>query len=131
MEKKDIAKVATGAILGAGLGVLFAPKSGKETRKCIKKKVNETKDKVKHLDKDEMKDMMKKKIEEIKKEVEHLDKEKVLDVVTKRSEDLRKKCDEVVSMAKKEGSEKANAIARECKDTTIKALETMIAKLEK
>lgn len=31
-----IAKVTAGSVLGAGLGILFAPKSGKETREDIK-----------------------------------------------------------------------------------------------
>ena len=32
-KKKKIALFAAGAAIGAGLGVLFAPRSGKETRK--------------------------------------------------------------------------------------------------
>ena len=36
MEKKSgFGKFLAGAAIGAGLGVLFAPKSGKETRKDI------------------------------------------------------------------------------------------------
>lgn len=31
-----VAKVMSGSVLGAGLGILFAPKSGKETREDIK-----------------------------------------------------------------------------------------------
>ena len=41
---KTFAKIITGASLGASLGVLFAPKSGKETRKDIKNKAVESKD---------------------------------------------------------------------------------------
>ena len=37
---KTFAKIITGASLGASLGILFAPKSGKETRKDIKNKSN-------------------------------------------------------------------------------------------
>ena len=32
MKKKTIATLGLGAAVGVGLGVLFAPKSGKETR---------------------------------------------------------------------------------------------------
>ena len=33
MSKKGLGKFVLGAAIGAGLGVLFAPRSGKETRK--------------------------------------------------------------------------------------------------
>ncbi|MDD6795144.1 MAG: YtxH domain-containing protein [Clostridiaceae bacterium] len=50
-EKKKIAKVATftaiaGAALGSAAGVLFAPKSGKETRTDLVNKSVEAKDKI-------------------------------------------------------------------------------------
>ena len=32
-KKKGLGKLIAGMAIGAGLGVLFAPKSGKETRK--------------------------------------------------------------------------------------------------
>ena len=54
-----------GALVGAGLGVLFAPKSGKETRQELKEKMDELVKKVKELDKEEVKEAFLKKIEEI------------------------------------------------------------------
>ena len=41
-----VAKVVAGATVGAGVGILFAPKSGKETREDI---VKETKDGVEYV----------------------------------------------------------------------------------
>ena len=41
-----VAKVVAGATVGAGVGILFAPKSGKETREDI---VNATKDGVEYV----------------------------------------------------------------------------------
>ena len=49
MEKKGngLGKFLAGAAVGIGLGVLFAPKSGKETRKELKEKFDEMVKKVK------------------------------------------------------------------------------------
>lgn len=40
--------LATGVALGAGIGILFAPDKGKNTRKKIKDSVDETTSKLKH-----------------------------------------------------------------------------------
>ena len=47
MSKKNIGKFLTGAAIGVGLGFLFAPKKGSETRKDLKKKSCEVMDKIK------------------------------------------------------------------------------------
>ena len=40
-KKKGCGKFVLGAALGAGLGVLFAPKAGSETRKELKAKIDD------------------------------------------------------------------------------------------
>ena len=47
MAKKGTGKFILGALVGAGLGLLFAPKSGKETRKALVNKADELIQKVK------------------------------------------------------------------------------------
>ena len=39
-KKKGFGKFLAGALVGAGLGVLFAPKKGSETRKELKLKMD-------------------------------------------------------------------------------------------
>ena len=41
MSKKSIGKFISGAAIGVGLGFLFAPKKGSETRKELKGKIDE------------------------------------------------------------------------------------------
>ena len=54
-KTKGVGKFVAGAAIGAGLGLLFAPKKGKELRKDLKNKFEEMINQVKSLDKDEVK----------------------------------------------------------------------------
>ena len=41
MKKNNLGTLLAGAAIGAGLGVLFAPKKGSETRKLLGEKIDE------------------------------------------------------------------------------------------
>ena len=49
-KKSGVGKFILGALVGAGLGVLFAPKAGSETRKDLKNKMTELLNKAKEID---------------------------------------------------------------------------------
>ena len=66
-----------GVIIGVGLGFLFAPRKGSETRKILMEKLNELKEKVKEIELEEVKETISVKIDELKMELADLDKEKV------------------------------------------------------
>ena len=73
-RKSGLAKFVGGLALGAGLGVLFAPDKGENTRKVLKKKVDDLVAKIKEVDLDEVKDELLYKAETLKAELESLDK---------------------------------------------------------
>ena len=81
MSKKGWGKFALGAGIGAGLGLLFAPKAGSETRKELKVKIDDLVAKAKELDMNDVTNQVEEKIREIKKDLKDLDKEKVLNSI--------------------------------------------------
>ena len=68
-KKSGLGKFLAGAAIGAGLGVLFAPKKGSETRRELKQKFDELVAKAKEIDIDEVKENIENKVEEIKAEL--------------------------------------------------------------
>ena len=90
MKKKTAAALLGGAAIGAGLGILFAPKSGKETRAELKVKLDELISKAKEVDMDDVREYVVRKSEEIEKALKELDKEKVLKIAQKRLKKFKK-----------------------------------------
>ena len=68
-KKKGCGKFVLGAALGAGLGVLFAPKAGSETRKELKAKIDDLLAKLKDLDVVEVKENIEEFIKDYYKEL--------------------------------------------------------------
>ena len=129
-KKKGFGKFAFGAIVGAGLGILFAPKKGSETRKELKLKIDELVAKAKDLDIDEVKENIESRIEIIKAELEDLDKEKVLKIAKKKAKDLQTKAEELVNYAVEKGTPVLEKAATSVKEKTIEVTKQVLAKLE-
>ena len=66
MSKKGMGKFVAGAAIGAGLGLLFAPKKGSETRKDLKEKTKKVANDIKNIDKEELKNKFDQKVKELK-----------------------------------------------------------------
>lgn len=120
-----------GLLLGAGLGILFAPKKGSETRKELLKKVNDLSDQVKDLEYDDVRETLSIKIDELKKELSDLDKEKVETIVRKKAEEIKVKAEELYQLAMEKGTPVLEKAADEVRSKTIKLLNSTSKKLEK
>ena len=90
-KKSGLGKFIAGAAIGAGLGILFAPRKGSETRAALKAKMNEMVAQIKNIDVDEVKEEFNQKVAEIKEGLADLDKEKVLEIAKEKAEQLKLK----------------------------------------
>lgn len=129
-QTEGFAKFALGVLVGAGLGVLFAPKSGAETREDLKASMDELVNKVKNIDPEEVKAAMEEKIAEIKAELKSLDKEKVLAIAKEKAALIKKKCDELVQYAKDKGTPVIEKTAKDVKSKTADVVRGVLEKLE-
>ena len=129
-KKSGIGKFLLGAGIGLGLGILFAPKSGKETRADLKRKLDDLVEKAKNIDVEEVKTTIEAKVAEIKEDLKNLDKETVTEKVKEGAKKIKKKLDDLVSYAAKKGTPVIEAAAKEVKASTIKALEAITDKLK-
>lgn len=120
MSKSGIEKFIAGAALGVGLGVLFAPKSGEETRKDLKKKLDELIEQAKNVDIEEVKKDIMRRVEDIKMELVDLDKEKALEIAKEKGEALKAKAQELVELAKEKGTPVLKKTANDVLDNVIK-----------
>lgn len=129
-KKSGFGKFLAGAAIGAGLGILFAPKKGSETRQELKEKLDELANKVKGIDVDEVRESIEAKIEEIKEELKDLDKEKVLKIAKEKGAELKKKSEELVNLAVEKGTPVLQNAAEEVRQKTIVVVKEVLNKLE-
>lgn len=130
-KKKGLGKFLLGAGIGAGLGVLFAPKKGSETRRDLKKKMDELIEKAKGIDIEEVRENIEIKIAEIKEELSDLDKEKVLKIAKKKAKQIQDMAEELVAYAVEKGTPVLEKTADSVRQKAIEVTKEVLNKLEK
>ncbi len=131
MNKKTVGKFALGALIGAGLGVLFAPKKGSETRKELKEKCDDLLTKAKDIDVKEVKDDFENKILEIKNDIKELDKEKVLEIAKDKADKIQKNIAKLAKDAKRKATPVIESAVEELRISAVKVTKEVLEKLEK
>ena len=129
-KKSGVGKFLAGAAVGAGLGILFAPKKGSETREDIKVLIDDMIAKVKSIDVDEVKEEFEVKLYNIKDELEDLDKEKVLKIAKKKAKQIQDATEELVDYAIEKGTPMLEKTANSIREAAIKTTKDVLARLE-
>jgi len=130
MKKKTVAALLGGAAVGAGLGVLFAPKSGAETRRELKEKMDDLIKKAKEVDLDDVKEYVVQKSEEIEAALKDLDKEKVMKIAKQKSKEIQKSAKELVDYVKDKGEPMLEEAADAVREKAIAVTKSVLNKLE-
>ena len=128
MSKKGNFLLGLGA--GLGLGFLFAPKSGDETREILKNKCVELLEKVKSIKPSEVKDSIIAKVNEIQRELKQLNKEKVKEIAVQKAEAIKTKSEEIYHLALEKGTPAVQKAASDVKNAAINTLKALTSKLE-
>ncbi len=129
-KKSNLGKFILGFGIGAGMGILFAPKSGKETQRELKAKLNELTEKAKNLDVEEVQEAILEKIEEIKATIQDLNSEKVKELAIDKAGELKVKTDELIEITKEKATPVVNTVAKEVRNSAIKVTKEVLKKLE-
>jgi gas vesicle protein len=133
MRKGGLAKFLGGLAVGAGLGILFAPDKGENTRKILAKKLEELVKKAKEIDVEEVKDQILYKVQELQAQLSDLDKEKVKEIAVKKANQIKEKAEELYKYAIEKGTpvvEKATDDVRRQALKVVKDLEASLNKKE-
>ena len=130
MGRKSVGSLVLGVAIGASLGILFAPKKGKETRVQLKEKMLDLVSRAKELSLNDISSMVEEKITEIRHDLNDLDKEKVLGIAKEKSNQIKDKCQDLVDLAIDKGTPVLKNAAVEVRDKTVDVMKDMIKKLE-
>lgn len=129
-KKSGCGKFVLGALVGAGLGVLFAPKTGSETRKELKQKMKDLLNKAKEINIEDVKDKISITVDQIRDELDDLDREKVLKLAKEKGNAIKEKCEDLVVYVKDKGTPVLEKAANEVREKTIAAVKEILDKLE-
>jgi len=129
-RKGGFGKFIGGLAIGAGIGLLFAPDKGENTRKMLAKKLEDFLNKAREVDIDEVKDELLYRVETLQAELASLDKEKVKEIALKKANDIKTKAEELYKYAIEKGTPVVEKAADDVRRQALKVVKEVEKKLD-
>ena len=129
-KKGGLGKFLGGLAIGAGLGLLFAPDSGENTRKMLSKKIDDLVKRVKDIDTEEVKDELLYRVETLQAELANLDKEKAKEIALKLAQNIKEKAEDLYKYAIEKGTPVVEKAADEVRRQALEVVKEVQKKLE-
>lgn len=130
-KNRGVGKFVAGALVGAGLGILFAPKKGSETRQDLKNLIDDMIAKIKDIDIDEVREGFEVKLYQLKEDIDDLDREKVIKMAQKKAREIQEAAQELVDYAVEKGTPMLEKTANSIREKAIQTTKEILKKLEK
>lgn len=129
-RRGGLGKFLGGLALGAGLGLLFAPDTGENTRKMLGKKLEELIKKAKEVDVDEVKDELLYRVETLQAELANLDKEQAKEIALKQAQKIKAKAEDLYKYAIEKGTPVVEKAADDVRRQALKVVKDVEKKLD-
>lgn len=119
----------TGALVGAGLGILLAPKEGSETRNDLRKSFSLLVDTIKNVDIEETKAILLNKVSEIRDELLDIDSATAQDLAKEKVDIVTTKCDELIETAAENNVPIVEKAALSVKENAVNMLDEFLEEI--
>ena len=130
MKKSTLFTFLAGTAIGVAIGLIIAPKSGKEMRKDISTKAKKITKKVKEIDLDDIREFVVEKSADIEDKLSKLTKEKVLKDAKKLAKEIEKDMTNLYNSVKDISEDVMQDAVEKLKEKAANTIEKVLKKLK-
>ena len=130
MKKSTLFTFLAGTAIGVAIGLIIAPKSGKEMRKDISTKAKKITKKVKEIDLDDIREFVVEKSADIEDKLSKLTKEKVLKDAKKLVKEIEKDMTNLYNSVKDISEDVMQDAVEKLKEKAANTIEKVLKKLK-
>lgn len=115
MSKSKLGTLLAGIGIGIGIGYLTSPNTGEENRRILKEKTDNTVEKIKNINLEEVKDKLVDDYNKLCLELKDMDREKAKEIASREGKKLLNKAERLITAAKEKSAPVIEKTARDVK----------------